>query len=210
MSTRVDVDQLIADLETGDRSAVRALQARIDAADGAVEVDALAASAAGGSQIALDTLLDVMVRHRMSEPAIRRYTFDPELIADAHQETLIAVGRAIGTFRGDAAFSTWLFRVATNATIGLLRRVPATGELEEDHGAHARYVSSMIATRATLGEAIGRLEEPYRSAVVMRDVEQLPYQRIAELTGANLNTVKSWIARGRAMVAQQIGDARES
>lgn len=69
-------------------------------------------------------------------------------------------------------------------------------------------ISSMIASGTVLDDAIGGLPDLYRDAVVLRDVEQLPYAEVAERLELNLNTVKARAARGRALAAAKLREGR--
>ncbi len=69
-------------------------------------------------------------------------------------------------------------------------------------------ISSMIASRTVLDDAIGGLPDLYRDAGVLWDVEQLPYAEVAERLELNLNTVKARVARGRALAAAKLREGR--
>jgi len=144
---------------------------------------------------------------------------DWEEAQDVFQETFLAVYDKAAGFRGDASFSSWLFRIATNFALMRLRRrgrsplVPEgvsglpEGPLYTPDGRHAAPVRSWgrrpdeeLESAETLGalrDAIQALPEPYRVAVVLRDVEGLNMAEIAEATGASISAVKSRIHRGR-------------
>jgi len=126
---------------------------------------------------------------------------------DATQEALLAVVRGLPRFDARSSFSTWSYRVATNACLDELRRrrrrpVPvdelttiATGRDD---------VAGEVAGRLTLDEALSSLAPEFRAAVVLRDVCELDYAEIAEVLGIPPGTVRSRIARGRAAVAAQL------
>ena len=127
-------------------------------------------------------------------------------VDDAHQETLIAVARSIELFRGESAFQTWLFSIARNRAVDLLRRKRDAQALPGEAATVGQRLSSMVATRADLRAAIDRLDEPYRSALVLRDVEHTSYADIAHQLDIGINTVKSRIHRARALLAGALGD----
>lgn len=133
---------------------------------------------------------------------------DADAVADVVQEVLIAVAERVHTFRGEARFSTWLHQVARFKTIDHLRRERDESSLDasgEELSAAAR-ISSIIASRATIHDALAQLPEHYRQAVAWRDLERLPYAEIAVRADVPLNTAKTHVARGRALLARRLAD----
>jgi RNA polymerase sigma-70 factor, ECF subfamily len=167
----------------------------------------LARLAAGGDRDALDTLLD---RHLDRVHAIcRRVVGHPEDALDATQEALIAIARAIDRFDGRAAFTTWLYRIATNAAIDELRRrgrrpVPAEPLIEA--AAPMSGGPDAVADRLDIDAAVARIPEEFRAAVVLRDLCDLDYAQIGEILDIPPGTVRSRIARGRAALAAVLGN----
>src|SRR5688572_23349107 len=108
--------------------------------------------------------------------------------ADALQEALIAVVRGLDRFDGRAAFSTWAYRVATNACLDELRRRKRRPEPSEDEvlDTHASGVDALdvIADRRDIDAALARLAPDFRAAVVLRDLVGLDYAEIGEILGA--------------------------
>ncbi len=159
--------------------------------------------AAGGDQAAFSALVR---RHedRVFGIAIR-ITGDRADALDATQDTFVAVFRQAGSFRGDAAFTTWLYRVAVNACRDLLRkrrRLPEPAEELPERGNPGIGVEDAVNLRLDLAQALARLPEDYREAVLMHDLGAIPYDEIARITGAALGTVKSRISRGRRRLAE--------
>ena len=147
----------------------------------------------------------------LARPAIRRLLVAEADVDEATQDVLVAVAETIGGYRGDARFTTWLHQVARFKAIAHLRRkgppsVPPAG----DDGASpvrpgdAARLSSVIATRASVAEILRALPAEYREPVVLRDLEQLPYDQIALRLDLKVNTAKSRVARGRALVAARL------
>lgn len=171
-------------------------------------VEAVARGASTGSPECLDALLMLIDEQHLDRTSIRRLIVDDTDADDVHQDVLIAVARSITKFRGDSSFNTWLFTVARNTAATHLRRQKDTQALGHDDVAmtDAQRLSSMIATRGLLVAAVEALPDHYRSAVVMRDIEQRTYDDIADTLGLTLNTVKSRLSRGRALVAQRLRD----
>lgn len=127
---------------------------------------------------------------------------------EAAQDAFLAVWRGIGSFRADAAFSTWLYRLATNACLDLLRRERRHGDLaslddEEaltepaDPAPLPEEALERAETQRMVREALLALPDDYREILLLRETEQLSYTEIAEVTGLELGTVKSRINRAR-------------
>jgi RNA polymerase sigma-70 factor (ECF subfamily) len=128
---------------------------------------------------------------------------------DATQEALIAIARGIRRFDGRAAFSTWAYRVATNACLDELRRRkrrPVPGLPDDlgrgDLGAVAASGIEVLPDRMAIDAALAQLPEEFRAPVVLRDLFDLDYAEIALTLQIPPGTVRSRIARGRAQLAQ--------
>lgn len=169
-------------------------------------LDSIAVAAAGGSVTALELLLAAVDELGLARSSIRRLVLAPQDVEDINQDVLIVVAEKIGTFRGDAKFTTWLYRVARFKAIDHLRRERATVALdgETEQLSDAARLSSLIANRAIIRHAVDELPEHYREAVVLRDIECLSYAEVAGRAGIPVNTAKTRVARGRALVAANI------
>jgi RNA polymerase sigma-70 factor (ECF subfamily) len=122
---------------------------------------------------------------------------------DATQDAFVTAFRRADTFRGEAAFGTWLFRIAINAAKDVVRKRKPTEELPEDGGGVVGgRVDDAVALRMDLSAALRDLPDEYREAVVMHDLGGIPYEQIAEDTGVRIGTVKSRISRGRRRLAE--------
>lgn len=133
--------------------------------------------------------------------------------SDAAQEALVRVYTRIHNFRGDSAFSTWLFRVVTNTCLdelrrrGRLRHASLDAPLPADEGALPRQVlpegdtpterAERQEVQAAVQRAISRLPEDYRVVIVMRDLHDYSYHEIAAVLGTSLGTIKSRLHRAR-------------
>jgi RNA polymerase sigma-70 factor (ECF subfamily) len=168
------------------------------------------AAAQGGDRAALELLLR---RHQPQVHAVcRRITGNDADALDATQEALIAIVRGLPGFDGRARFSTWAYRVATNACLDEVRRRrrrPLVGLPERDgvpveavDGAPA--TADRVADRLDVDAALAELPEEFRAAVVLRDLCQLDYAEIAEVLDIPPGTVRSRIARGRAQLADRL------
>jgi RNA polymerase sigma-70 factor (ECF subfamily) len=169
-------------------------------------------AAQGGDRGALDQLLR---RHYDRVHAVcRRITGQEADAADAAQEAMIAVVRSLDRFDGRSTFSTWIYRIATNASLDELRRRKRRGTmtgLDDDiaHGDRADASGAVridaIADHLALDAALRGLTEEYRVPVVLRDVADLDYAEIAAVLDVPPGTVRSRIARGRAALARALG-----
>ncbi len=119
---------------------------------------------------------------------------------DAAQEAFLRCFRKLPQYRGEAAFSTWLFRLALTAAVDYKRRErrhPEPADVPELADEAAPELGDGF-TPAMLVEALADLPQDYRVPTVLRDVYGMPYQEIAEITGQPLGTVKVMVHRGRA------------
>lgn len=168
----------------------------------------LARLAAVGDRDALDVLLD---RHVDRVHAIcRRILGHREDALDASQEALIAIARAIPGFDGRSAFTTWMYRVTTNAALDELRRRgrrPTPTESLAEPTAPVGAGPEAAGERIDIDAALARIPEDFRVAVVLRDLCDLDYSQIAEVLDVPPGTVRSRIARGRAALAVELAPA---
>ena len=141
-----------------------------------------------------------------------RMLSDPSEAEDVAQDVFLTLYRHASSFRGESRVSTWLYRIAKNQTLNRLKyldrrgrgsRTPLHvvredalvdgGRRPDEHHEHRelwRHVQ----------DALAELEEDYRLVVVLRDIDGLPYEEIAQITGLPKGTVKSRIQIGRAHV----------
>ncbi|MEM8923422.1 MAG: sigma-70 family RNA polymerase sigma factor [Actinomycetota bacterium] len=170
-------------------------------------VDAVAARAAAGSGPALHLLLSLVDEHNLTGPALSRLPGDTEQRAEIGQEVLAAVARSIGRYRSEARFTTWLYAVTRNVAVSKLRRRTVdTTELGPDEvlTSDSRRMSSLLAERKAVREAIGTLSPAQREVVVLRDLEGLSYVEIAERLDLAVNTVRTRLFRGRAQLTAEL------
>ncbi len=174
------------------------------------DADLLRAHAAGDA-FAFEELVR---RHRDRLWAIAlRTTRDREEAADALQDALISAYKAAGSFRGDAAVTTWLHRIVVNACLDRMRRrqTRATVQLPEEgpyEPADGRDRVAERDTRMVVEEALGQLPVEQRAAIVLVDVEGWSVAETAAMLGVPEGTVKSRCARGRARLAVILGHLR--
>ncbi|MGI9597263.1 MAG: sigma-70 family RNA polymerase sigma factor [Acidimicrobiales bacterium] len=166
----------------------------------------LANSAAAGSPFSLELLLGLVTDHRIAAPAIGRHVQSQAVIEEVEQEVLIAVARSIHRYRGESKFTTWLYSLARNTAVTELRRQRPTSTMDDESldDWNQRRVSSLVAERDLVREAVYSLPPVYRETVLLRDVEHLSYSEIAERQGLAINTVRSRLSRGRALLAARL------
>jgi RNA polymerase sigma-70 factor, ECF subfamily len=135
-----------------------------------------------------------------------RVTGDPAEAEDALQESLLDAWRRIDRFRGDCAFTTWMYRIVTNRCIAMLRRrrpVPVDAVDDRvpapDSPERAAETGAGI---AALGDAVAGLRDDLRICWVLRELEGLGYTEIAAITGASEDAVRGRIHRARTRLAE--------
>ena len=130
---------------------------------------------------------------------------------DATQEAMIAIVRGIDRFDGRSAFTTWMYRVVTNAALDELRRKqrrpdPVDVEHHRVDGRPDPPSTAPSASGSTSTPRSRTLPTDFRVAVVLRDLLDLDYAQIAEVLEIPAGTVRSRIARGRALLATALGN----
>ena len=145
---------------------------------------------------------------------------------DATQEVFVKLYRFIGSFTGQSAFSTWLYKIASNVCLDLLRKNKrhktetvslhqqnAEGEefmmyIEDGGSTPYETIQKHEAQRALL-KALEKLGEEQKRVIILRDIEGLSYEEIANVTGTAPGTVKSRINRARKALKKLLEKDRE-
>ena len=179
---------------------------------GSDEDRTLVAASQAGDRNALDKLL--RQHYDRIYAVCRRIAGNDADAADATQEALMAIVRGLPRFDGRSTFSTWSYRVATNACLDELRRrkrrpTPALVDEHIDWGethveATAPAFDDRLADQDAMSTALAGLPEEFRIPVLLRDCGGLDYAEIAETLGIPPGTVRSRIARGRAKLAELV------
>lgn len=151
-----------------------------------------------------------------------RYTGDRQDAEDAAQEVFIKVYKNIGSFRGEAKFSSWLYRIAVNTCYNYVRwrkrlRLPGLIRINKDQGTDERIAVEMrdYATDPeksllnkelayVIRSAVARLRGKQRSVVILKDFLDRSYEEIATIMNMSVGSVKSTLSRGRLKVANEI------
>jgi RNA polymerase sigma-70 factor (ECF subfamily) len=132
-----------------------------------------------------------------------------ELVDDLTQDVFLKAYRALGQFRFDAAFSTWLYRITVNRCRDemrkrRLRRYLSLHTLMETHDKEVTMKTAVqpqeSETRELIDRGLQRLPEKYRLPVILKDMEGLSYEEMADVMSCELGTVKSRLSRGRSML----------
>ena len=170
-----------------------------------------------GEKAAFDLLI-AKYQHRIVS-LVSRFVNDPADAHDVAQEAFIKAYRAIGRFRGDSAFYTWLYRIAVNTAKNWLvarnRRPPATdidaGDAEQydiDSPLKERGTPEHELMRAemerTIQDAIAALPEDLRTAIMLREMEGMSYEEIATTMDCPIGTVRSRIFRAREAIDEKL------
>jgi RNA polymerase sigma-70 factor, ECF subfamily len=168
--------------------------------------EALVRRAQRGDRLAFERLVD-RHQHRLYTLAAR-VLGSPNDAADAVQEALLRAWLRLDRFRGEARFSTWLYRICINAAHDLRDRRGAEPVDETDAAADPRDLFAERELSGDLQRALDALDEPYRTAVVLADVLGCSYAEIAQITGVADGTVKSRVFRARTELGRLLGTGK--
>lgn len=183
------------------------------------EVDQkLVEKAQGGDKHAFDLL--VSKYQRKLGRLLSRFIRDPAEVEDVSQEAFIKAYRALPSFRGDSAFYTWLYRIGINTAKNYLvsqgRRAPTSTEFDseeaetfEDAGLlrDINTPESLLLSKQigqTVNSAMDALPDELRQAIVLREIDGMSYDEIAEIMDCPIGTVRSRIFRAREAVAAKL------
>ena len=170
-----------------------------------------------GDQTAFN-LLVLKYQHRVLK-LVGRFVNDAAEAEDVAQEAFLKAYRALASFRGDSAFYTWLYRIAINTAKNALvsqRRRPVDFDLDlQDPDQYDRQAKLKEADtpegvlltdeiRAVVEEAMEQLPEDLRTAIVLRELEGLSYEEIAEAMDCPVGTVRSRIFRAREAIDKKL------
>src|SRR5690606_28056915 len=172
-----------------------------------------------GDKHAFD-LLVIKYQRRLAR-LLSQFIRDQAEVEDIAQETFIKAYRALPSFRGDSAFYTWLYRIGINTARNFLvsqgRKAPTTvnsfdnEDAENFEGADAlremntpesELMGKQVAQ--TVNQSLDSLPEELRTAIILREIEGLGYEEIANIMGCPIGTVRSRIFRAREAVAEKL------
>lgn len=158
--------------------------------------------------------------HQPIYSLLARTVRDPADAADLTQEVFVKIFRGIGSFHAESSLRTWIYRIALHEGLNQRRwwmrhkQQEVTIEMETvdcesgeptrlkemlvDPGESPYEMASHAEARERVEAALRRVPEPYRMALILRDIEGFVYEEVAEMLSVNVGTVKSRLARGRA------------
>lgn len=164
------------------------------------------AAAREGDQGAFEELVRLYEKRVLA--LTQRMCKNPEDAAEAAQEAFFAAWRGLKNFRGDSSFSTWIYRLASNACVDLLRREgkrQAAVSLDDEELnldlpsplPSPQEEAERQELRELIEAGLQALPPEYRAALVLREIQQLRYDEIGQVLNVDIGTVKSRINRGR-------------
>ena len=196
------------------------------------EEAALVAELQAGSEQAFSWLINRY--HQPIYSLLARTVRDPADAADLTQDVFVKIFRGIGSFHSESSLRTWIYRIALHEGLNQRRwwrrhkQQEVTIEMETvdcesgeptrlkemlvDPGESPYEMASHAEARERLETALRQVPEPFRTTLILRDIEGFVYEEVAEMLGTNLGTVKSRLVRGRSALRQllQAGDAERN
>jgi len=187
------------------------------------EDSALTAELQAGSEEAFALL--IAEYHAPVYGLVSRLLKDPSDAPDITQDVFIKVFRGIRNFHGDSSLRTWIYRIAIHEASNQRRwwfrhrgrevTIETEGDASQHHATSLKdtlidrhespfEMAAHEEVRARVEHELRNLPEPFRAIVVLRDLEGMSYDEIAEVTETHLGTVKSRLVRGRAMLRQRL------
>jgi RNA polymerase sigma-70 factor (ECF subfamily) len=182
------------------------------------EETALIAELRAGSEEAFAWL--IARYHQPIYSLLARTVQDRAEAADLAQEVFVKVFRGVGNFHGESSLRTWIYRIALHEASNQRRwwmrhkqrEIPIEQEMIEGESGTALRLKEMLVdpaespyeiavhaeNRARIEAALNQVPEPFRTTLILRDIEGFVYEEVAEIQGVNLGTVKSRLVRGRA------------
>ena len=156
-----------------------------------------------GDKAAYDILV-IRYQHKIIQ-LVNRYVKDHSEAQDVAQETFIKAYRALGSFRGDSAFSTWLHRMTVNQVLMHFRRRTVKNERTSDDGempeqtvlGTANPGKMQVIDRIALKNAIAELPDGYRNVFILHDVNGFEHEEVAKRLGISVGTSKSQLHKAR-------------
>ncbi len=196
---------------------------RENASSSSIEDDKLVSSALSGNESAYKKLVDKYDRPIYFH--IKKMIREQELVEDLVQEVFMKAFNNLKTYSNEYAFSTWLYRIATNHTIDYLRKKKLKtlsindpyktkdGEVEvqlpdETYATDKKIIKKE--RKVIIHEAINNLPEKYRLVIQLRHMEELSYDEISEQLDLPLGTVKAHIFRARELLYKALIDRKDS
>lgn len=191
----------------------------------ATEESSIVAELKSGSEEAYSWL--IAHYHQQVYSLVYRIVSNPADAADTTQEVFLKVFRGMNHFHGESSLKTWIYRIAVHEACNSKRwwfrhkrretslepvvdetsdgpSVHGLKDMLEDRGDTPFESLAHEEVRARVEEELRQIPQPYRTTVILRDIEDLSYEEIAEVTQASLGTVKSRLTRGREMLKKRL------
>ena len=191
---------------------------------------ALIAELRAGSEEAFSWL--IARYHQPIYSLLARTMYNRADAADLTQEVFVKVFRGVGNFHGESSLRTWIYRIALREASNQRRwwmrhkqqEVPIEQEMtERNPGAPLRLKDTLVDSaespfdmvvhaenRARVESALNQVPEPFRTTLILRDIEGFVYEEVAEMQGVSLGTVKSRLVRGRAYLKVLLTDSLQT
>ena len=168
----------------------------------------------GNERIQLDSFEQLFkLYHRKVYAICLRMTGEHAEAEDLMQEVFIQLFRKLSTFRGESAFSTWLYRLTVNQVLMHFRKIrkrkeqlTEDGELPESNKIRGTQKSQVL-SRLALDEAVKKLPQGYRAVFLLHDVEGLEHNEIATLLGCSTGTSKSQLHKARLKLRSLLNES---
>jgi len=170
--------------------------------------------------------------HQPIYSLLARMVHDRADAADLTQDVFVKVFRGVGSFHGESSLRTWIYRIALREASNQRRwwmrhkqqEVPIEEEIAEGRSGIPLRMKDILVdpsespfeatlhaeNRARVGWALSRVPEPFRTTLILRDIEGFVYEEVAEMQGVNLGTVKSRLVRGRACLKSLLTESKSN
>jgi RNA polymerase sigma-70 factor (ECF subfamily) len=142
---------------------------------------------------------------------VRRMVGDDHLAEDVSQDAWVRAFEKLHLFRGEAAFGTWMHRLAVNAALNRMRRLGRRGDVESSAELNPKPqpADDAVLNQRLVSGALDRLPHGYRQVLVLHDVEGLTHDEIADRLGIAVGTSKSQLHKARARMREYLTPSRE-
>jgi RNA polymerase sigma-70 factor, ECF subfamily len=192
------------------------------------EETALIAELQAGSEEAFAWL--IARYHQPIYSLLARMVHDRADAADLTQEVFVKVFRGVGRFHGESSLRTWIYRIALHEASNQRRwwmrhkqqEIPIEQEMAENCSGASMKLKEMLVdpaespyemavhsqNKVRVEEALSQVPEPFRTTLILRDIEGFVYEEVAEIQAVNLGTVKSRLVRGRALLKAILAESQ--
>ncbi len=160
-----------------------------------------------GDQKAVDSIL--RQHYDIVRAVCHRIVINSDDADDATQMALIAIVRALPSFDGRSKFSTWVYRIATNAALDEVRRIRRRAIPHDEQtfsGLPVADASGAVDAQLAVSAALSKVPEEFRVVLVLRHIADLEYDEIAVILDIPVGTVRSRLSRGRSQLSEILGN----